>query len=349
MSSWMLDSHKLSFVLLGGKMMRKKNVARLAGLWAILLFFTLGISYGQTIDESGDAGDLPSSAQDASGISITRISGTIPYSSKWYPNDHDVDMYKITINDPDAFSATTHENETDFDTCLFLFDSNGKAVYMNVDTPRPGYVLPYRQSTLPAGDTYGPTEAGDYYLAVTGYNVLPYDEDYNRVFDTGSSQAVLGPSLSDKPVYEWTTPDRYPYFFHSGSYQIDLTGVGPLGPVLDDVSDMSQVTISRFRFNRRTGQISVMVTWTNISAEPILAPLYMVIEDINPGSVTVANEDETTLDGKPYFDFSDQVGVDEVLSPGETSAARQIIFENAGRVRFSFDVSCWGVLDVGPE
>jgi hypothetical protein len=122
-----------------------------------------------------------------------------------------------------------------FDTCLFLFDSEGKAVYMNndVDVFKPGSIRRYEQSTLPAGHEDGPTTAGDYYLAVTGYEVQPYDEDKNLVFDTGRAYAVHGPSASSKPVDYWRSVSSY---FKSGNYWIDLTGVGPIGPLLIEVT-----------------------------------------------------------------------------------------------------------------
>jgi hypothetical protein len=95
--------------------MCKENLSQLAGLMVALLFVTTGLSYGQTVGESGDAGDVPSLAQDASGISITRITGNIRSSEWWERSNRDIDMYRITINDPAAFSATTFRNDTTFD------------------------------------------------------------------------------------------------------------------------------------------------------------------------------------------------------------------------------------------
>jgi hypothetical protein len=219
--------------------MRKKNLLRLIKIMAILLFSTARLSAGPTtVTESGDAPSLPGSAQDASGIVVTTITGNITYTSMWDKYYRDVDMYKITINDPLAFSATTLgiDNITDFDTCLFLFDADGMGVYMNNDVARPGYILPYRQSTLPAGHALGPDSPGDYYLAISGYLNLAYDtgfngiardSDDNPVFSkVGGSTSVIGPSGSGKPVEFWQSPIYTT--FHSGAYQIDLTGVGPI-------------------------------------------------------------------------------------------------------------------------
>ncbi|GIV07654.1 MAG: hypothetical protein KatS3mg017_0856 [Fimbriimonadales bacterium] len=42
-------------------------------------------------------------------------------------------MYVIYISDPENFSATTVNNETNFDTQLWLFDAEGKGVVFNDD------------------------------------------------------------------------------------------------------------------------------------------------------------------------------------------------------------------------
>ena len=298
-------------------MMREKNVTRLAGFWATLLLLTISVSYGQPVDESGDAGDVPDSAQDASGISITSIAGHIPAASYWDKFNRDVDMYKITINDPAAFSATTFDTATNFNTYLFLCDSGGKAVYMHDDVPRPGYITPYLQSRLPAGHALGPTMAGDYYLAVTGYICLPYDEDGNLVFETGLGRTVVhGPSASIKPVVHWQSPVYAA--FGSGDYQIDLTGVGPIGPLLVEVAidiypnrTPNRVFLSRnytlyvavqgsADFDVTTLDAStVLFGWSGEEAGPVRAPL---IRDLNSDGFIDA------MYGFPTFDCGFQLG-----------------------------------------
>ena len=216
--------------------MQKKNLLPVTGLFLILIFPAVRLCASPTVIEIGDALGLPATAQDASGAVVTTIRGDIVFASFWDKYNRDVDMYKITINDPLAFSATTLGNATDFDTVLFLFDSSGMAVYMNNDVPKPDSILPYRQSTLPAAHPLGPATAGDYFLAVSGYLNLPFDNgfndsprdsDDNPVFSTvGGSTAVIGSAGTGTPVEHWMSP-IYTTFF-SGHYEIDLTGVGPI-------------------------------------------------------------------------------------------------------------------------
>ena len=76
----------------------------------------------------------------------------------------------------------------------------------------------------------------------------------------------------------------------------------------------------------------------------VITPVTLVIEDTGHPSVTVANADGTTDDGKPYFDFSGLLGGDNELAPGETSEVKVIEFHNPNRVRFQWEKSVWAVV-----
>src|SRR5688572_3689924 len=92
-------------------------------------------SRAATMGESGDAGDLPGTAQTSAGVQpfgtpLDSITGTIA-------SDSDQDMFAIFINDPASFSASTNNAGTeltdDDDTMLFLFDAGGVGVLGNDD------------------------------------------------------------------------------------------------------------------------------------------------------------------------------------------------------------------------
>lgn len=57
-----------------------------------------GVANATPVAESGDAGQLPGTAQDVTGVAATSISGALGATT-------DVDMYAINIGDPAAFSA----------------------------------------------------------------------------------------------------------------------------------------------------------------------------------------------------------------------------------------------------
>lgn len=103
------------------------------------------------------------------------------------------------------------------------------------------------------------------------------------------------------------------------------------------LDDSVRVESSRVGFDRRTGQFSTTITTTNISADVIPAPAYLVIESITSALVTVANADGLTVDGKPYFVLLES----GQLAPGGNTSVR-VAFSNPQRVRFNFAVRAYG-------
>ncbi len=112
--------------------------------------------------EQGDAGDLPETAQ-ATGTDtstqLAAIRGTLGAS--------DVDMYVIYIADPANFVATTVNNNTNFDTQLWLFDSEGKGVAFNDDV---GGDTPGRSRIDNSSELLTNRSAGIYYVAISRYD-----------------------------------------------------------------------------------------------------------------------------------------------------------------------------------
>ena len=70
-----------------------------------------------------------------------------------------------------------------------------------------------------------------------------------------------------------------------------------------DVTDKVELIKSRLRGDRRAKTTYFDVTLKNISQDVLLNPSKVVIESISEPSVSVANPDGTTGDGKPYFDY----------------------------------------------
>ena len=86
-------------------------------LWTLATSALLAAASAQiTYQEQGDAGDLPETAQ-ATGTDTNTALGAIRGTLE----ANGVDMYVIYIADPANFSATTVNNETTFDTQLWLF------------------------------------------------------------------------------------------------------------------------------------------------------------------------------------------------------------------------------------
>ncbi len=160
-----------------------------------------------TFAESGDAADLPATAQITTGCgTLDAISGTKEASG--------VDMFRIQIDNPAAFSATT-VGLTTIDTQLFLFTSAGLGVYANDDVTGSD-----TRSTLPAGHASSPATAGVYYLALSQYNKDPQSAG-GLIFPDSPYTTVFGPTGpgGGSAITGWTSGGTA-----AATYSINLTG-----------------------------------------------------------------------------------------------------------------------------
>ncbi|MBN2473196.1 MAG: DVUA0089 family protein [Pirellulales bacterium] len=135
---------------------------RLAAGMTVVVALQTGVSaLGAFWTEAGDAGQLLPTAQVIRGTGrLDQIAGTLA-------GDDDVDLYRIRITDPDAFSITVSANlSTDNDAQLFLFDSAG---YLVADDDDSGYqLLPQINAGVLSAHA-----AGIYHVAIDLYNTDP--------------------------------------------------------------------------------------------------------------------------------------------------------------------------------
>ena len=163
--------------------------------------------------ESGDAGDLPATAQNVGSGAVTSITGG-------FGNGSDADIYRVCLSDGASFSASTVAAPPR-DTQLYLFDADGLGVYSNDDIG-----LGVHVSRLPANHRFSPTSGGEYYLAVSAFNNDPWS-DSGEIFPDAFSPSLYldgvidasGPGAAE-PVSSWTGAPRGA----SGPYSISLTG-----------------------------------------------------------------------------------------------------------------------------
>ncbi len=110
-----------------------------------------------------------------------------------------------------------------------------------------------------------------------------------------------------------------------------------------DVTGMTRVSYTNAVYDRANSTTSYNVTVTNTSSQALFAPFRVVVKSSTPSTVTVANADGTTADGKPYFDYGNLFG-DGKLDPGEVSSARRCVFNNPQRSRFTVNTAATGVI-----
>jgi hypothetical protein len=160
--------------------------------------------------ESGDAGELPGTAQTATGSGpLESISGRLEAQN--------VDLFRILITDPAAFSATT-AGTTAFDTQLWLFRADGTGIAANDDTG--GSLF----STLPVGNAlYSGLLVGEYLIGISAFNRDPLT-GASQMFSGCGFSAVCGPTFAGA-LTGWTGNTA-----GSGPYTIHLTGAGGIIP-----------------------------------------------------------------------------------------------------------------------
>lgn len=108
-------------------------------------------------NEVGDAGQTLGTAQSLGG-NVTRINGFLAEDS--------ADLFQFTWGGG-VFGADTRLNGTEFDTQLFLFDSQGRGIRSNDD----GFIFIFYTDDAALERTLA---AGSYYLGISGFNTEPF-------------------------------------------------------------------------------------------------------------------------------------------------------------------------------
>ena len=176
-----------------------------------MLFANVG--YAATYTETGDAGDLPATAQIVSGTAgtaLTSLSGALTLTNAI----SDSDMFEINISNPGAFSAATTAfvaGANNFDTQLAVFTLTGAGVVTNDDAANGG-----SQSSIAAGSPVASFAAGNYYLLISGSGRYAV-----------SSGGLIFPNYTDGT----TDPTGTPGAVGVHLWATDPTGTyGPTGP-----------------------------------------------------------------------------------------------------------------------
>ncbi len=164
--------------------MESKREINDRGRWcAPILAMCLGVFLPATVTRaavyvsSGSAGELPASAEIVSGSDVLdAISGTVSIADGISLGD----IFRIFISDADEFSVSTlftQPGTNNFDTQIFLFDSNGLGIATNDDAADSA------QSFLSSDSApLSSLVAGVYYVLIEGAGRYPVDAAGNLIF-----------------------------------------------------------------------------------------------------------------------------------------------------------------------
>lgn len=118
-----------------------------------------------------------------------------------------------------------------------------------------------------------------------------------------------------------------------------------------DVTEEIELVKSRLMYDRLNKISYLDVGLKNIGQGVLLTPIKVVIDNISPSAVTVANADGTTENGIPYFRYDYPLLEKGQLDPEETSPVKRFRFNNPNIQRFSYTTKIMALLpapDVEP-
>ena len=115
---------------------------------------------------------------------------------------------------------------------------------------------------------------------------------------------------------------------------------------LEDLSASFLPVYGQTAYNSATQTLFAGLAIKNSTLYFTPAPLVVVIDQISDSQVEVVNPDGYTIDGLPYFDFSNSLGGN--LLAGATSQMRTIEFKDGDSEQFTYRVRFFGVPNHAP-
>lgn len=114
----------------------------------------------------------------------------------------------------------------------------------------------------------------------------------------------------------------------------------------NNFNDKIAPTAQMVFFNFVTNQFSFELAITNTFDQPLFAPLIAEFISILPAPpvITIANSDGGGDGVGSYYDYSNQLGGDGKLDPGETSQSKLWLFNDPSQVNFIFFADVFGVV-----
>jgi hypothetical protein len=170
------------------------------------------------------------------------------------PDFHDV--YRIRIVFPEKFAASTNSDfqnaGASFDSSLFLFDENGRALLANLNDPNGGSGGATILFAANDGTGFVVDKPGIYLLAIAGEPSVPLNAAGDLLFQFDDPFEISGPDGvppgAGDALAQWTSPEL------TGEYRIALFGASFAEPPcpgdcnLDQKVDFDDLACTLFNF-----------------------------------------------------------------------------------------------------
>lgn len=233
----------------------------IVSIGAAVCFLSQGAFAGPNWVEEGDAGSNIQTAQpidSADGQQVTRIFGTITGVALFSGGSADdfEDVYQILVTDPVNLFFSTVGTGTNFQTSLWLFDSDGRGLLGNRIAPDSDFNSVFSDNEGSemhnfATDETGIviTKPGIYYIAITGFGRQPGSittvaGSLSPIFFFDHPTEVSGPDGAGGafPLGGWFGTGQF------GSYEVVVEGVGVVpGPAVLPVLALGALAMRRRR------------------------------------------------------------------------------------------------------
>jgi RHS repeat-associated protein len=116
---------------------------------------------------------------------------------------------------------------------------------------------------------------------------------------------------------------------------------------LDDVSPSITPQYQQTSFNEETNTLTAAVALANEGTYHLNGSLIVAVKNLSDPNIRVIDADGVTLDGLPYYDFSNLIAEGR-LAPGESSQVKEISFDNPDRIQFTYELVVLSQLNSKP-
>ncbi|WP_137668809.1 Calx-beta domain-containing protein, partial [Sphaerospermopsis reniformis] len=116
---------------------------------------------------------------------------------------------------------------------------------------------------------------------------------------------------------------------------------------LADVTDSMEVQYQRTTLNEDTNLVYADFNLKNIGSYGINTNLLVAIKNISDPTVQVRDTDGVSLEGLPYYDFTDLL-INGKLDFNQVTNSRSLVFLNPNQVQFTYDVVVLAVVNRNP-